>query len=304
MKKVFIRYLAFALVLFLFPGCSHVKRESATVPGATERTAPETEAIIPDTEVTISKPEPVPVHEATERTVPEIETIIPETESTISKPEPVSVPGTTERTVLEPEAIIPDTESITSKPETKGNDWDAVKSKFEKILSGSDVFFNIDQCKGMTLESYCTADTGMNLKITKYALADLDGDSVPELVLWLTINGYNDYGFLVIRYDGNGGAAGYSFTYRQLIDLKKDGTFGYSGGVADSGYAKLIFNENVWQYHKLGSIEENGENAATFFWNGQTVSQDVFWSYAEKQDAKECVEWMQYPSSNYNLSFS
>lgn len=198
--------------------------------------------------------------------------------------------------------------SVSSDPgnimkSTSLGNWEAAKAKFEKILSGDDDFLDVDQCKGVTIEEYCSSDFGMNLDVAKYTLADLDEDRIPELILWITIDEHTDYGFLVIRYDGNGGAVGYGFTYRQMIDLKKDGTFGYSGGVADSGYAKLTFIEYRWEYNKLGNIEENGENSAIFFWGGKTVSQDEYWSYVEGQDAKENAEWVAYPSDKYTLSF-
>lgn len=209
-------------------------------------------------------------------------------------------------TLVEPEQY-PDateTEEVTKpEPEKTLSTWKVIKSKFENILSGNESFFDADQCKWMTIEEYCNADVSMNANFTKYALADLDSDSIPELILWVTIDGSSNYCSLVIRYDGNGGAVGYSFTYRQMIDIKKDGTFGYSSGVADSGYARLAFTENSWEYNKLGYVEENDEYIATFFWGNKTVSQDVYWSYAENQDSKECVEWIYYSSDKFTLSF-
>ena len=74
------------------------------------------------------------------------------------------------------------------------------------------------------------------VKITKYAIIDLDQDNIPEIVLGITENKQSDCDFLVLRFQ-NGSVVGYDLTYRQMIDLKKDGAFGYLGGVADAGYA-------------------------------------------------------------------
>ena len=72
--------------------------------------------------------------------------------------------------------------------------------------------------------------------------------------VWATsemcIRDRSDCGFLVLQYE-NGGVVGYDFTYRQMIDLKKDGTFGYLYGVADTGYARLNFTDDSWEYIKI-----------------------------------------------------
>lgn len=203
------------------------------------------------------------------------------------------------------EAPLPPPEESTQAPSALSDTWPEAKAKFEAILSGEESFFNRDQAEGMTLSQYCESfgtAAEVDFKITQYALSDLDHDGTPELVLWENINGVDDCGFLVIRYDGNGGALGYEFSYRGLIDLKYDGTFGYSGGVANSGYATLVFNEKGWEYDIFGCVEESGEEV-TFRWGGSPVSQDEYWRFADMQTAKEPVQWMPYPAEHYDLSY-
>ena len=155
----------------------------------------------------------------------------------------------------------------------------------------------------MTISQFCEnfgAMAEVDFRITQYALSDLDHDGTPELILWENINGVDDCGFLVIRYDGNGGAVGYEFSYRQLIDLKYDGTFGYSGGVASSGFATLVFNDKGWEYDIFGCVEEN-ESGVSFKWGDGLLSEDEYWNCAQKQSAKETVQWMPYPAEKYDL---
>ena len=133
------------------------------------------------------------------------------------------------------------------------------------------------------------ADT---VKITKYAIIDLDQDNVPEIVLGITENEQSDFGFLVLRYE-NDSVVGYDFTYRQMIDLKKDGTFGYLGGVADTGYARLNFTGNSWEYIKICNVTETADTVM-FFCNGQAVSEEAYWETVAEQDSKEEVEWLTY----------
>ena len=178
-------------------------------------------------------------------------------------------------------------------------DRDQAMEKYRRILSGEELFFDRDQAEGATIESYCAAmDPTVTMNAVQYSLLDLDRDSVPELILWLAVNG-NDYGTLVIRYE-NGGAVGYGFTYRQMLDLKQDGTFGYSGGAVDTGYARLCFRENSWEYEKLGYIQEN-EAGTTYFWDGDAVDANTYWEQANQQMAKENAQWNPYPAEHYDL---
>ena len=191
-----------------------------------------------------------------------------------------------------------------SQPQNS-DDWEQAKAKFEAILSGEDIFFNRDQAEGMTISQFCESFGAMpedDFRITQYALSDLDHDGTPELILWENINGVDDCGFLVIRYGGNGGATGYGFSYRQLIDLKYDGTFYYSGGVASTGFATLVFNDKGWEYDIFGCIEEN-ESGVSFKWGDGLLSEEEYWNCAQKQSAKETVPWMPYPADSYDLSY-
>lgn len=204
------------------------------------------------------------------------------------------------------EAILPTgVERPSVRQQDSRHDWEQVKDKYESILSDEGVFFNWDQAEGMTITRFCesfeTAE-GSDFNIIQYALSDLDHDGTPELILWENINDVDDCGFLVIRYDGAGGAIGYEFSYRGLIDLKYDGTFGYSGGVANTGFATLAFSDKGWEYDIFGCVEEN-EAEVSFRWGDSLVSQDEYWKYAEMQTSKVSVQWMPYPAERYDLSY-
>ena len=136
-------------------------------------------------------------------------------------------------------------------------------------------FFSHDFEKTLTLNNYCSI-YGMDdtVKITKYAIIDLDQDNIPEIVLGITENKQSDCDFLVLRFQ-NGSVVGYDLTYRQMIDLKKDGAFGYLGGVADTGYARLNFTDNSWEYIKICYVTETA-NTVMFFCNGQEVSEEAY----------------------------
>ena len=121
-----------------------------------------------------------------------------------------------------------------------------VMSKFIAVMLESDRFYARDFDQEMTVREYCEAfgrESEITVTVPKFTVVDMDGDGVNEIVLWLLVNGNNDYGTLVLRYQ-NGTVYGTSFSYRQLYQLSRDGTFRYSGGAADSGLGVLKFTES------------------------------------------------------------
>lgn len=189
---------------------------------------------------------------------------------------------------------VPSTDSQVSEAQSYSeNHWETIQAKLSDVISGADTFFSRDFEKTLTIDDYCST-YGMDdtVKITKYAVIDLDQDDAPEIVLGITENDQSDCGFLVLRYE-NGGVVGYDFTYRQMIDLKKDGTFGYLYGVADTGYARLNFTDDSWEYIKICNVTETSDTV-TFFCNGQKVSKEAYREAVAEQDSKEEVEWLAY----------
>lgn len=70
-------------------------------------------------------------------------------------------------------------------------------------------------------------------------------------------------------------AIAYDFTKRQMYDLKMDGTFRYSGGIVDTGYARLYFTSGSWKYEKICNVTEDSEGIS-YFCNGEPISEDMY----------------------------
>jgi len=155
---------------------------------------------------------------------------------------------------------------------------EVLQAKLIEVLSGKDTFFSHSYEKNLTIDEYCStfsAESGITVEITKYTAVDLDQDNVPEVVLWITVNEYSDYGTAVLRYH-NGEVEEYTFTYRQMFDLKRDGTFSCSGSEFD-GIASLTFHEDGWHYKEMT---------------------------AQQQSTKESAEWFSYPDDDYSGLFN
>ena len=121
-----------------------------------------------------------------------------------------------------------------------------IMAKFIGVMLENGRFYARDLDREMTVSEYCEAfgqESGITVTVPKFAVVDMDRDGVNEIVLWLLVNGNNDYGTLVLRYQ-NGEIVGTGFSYRQLYQLRRDGTFRYSGGAAYSGMGILKFTES------------------------------------------------------------
>lgn len=191
------------------------------------------------------------------------------------------------------ESVHPDNPGNDTPLPNEADNLEAAQAALAEVLSGQRAFFCYGYEKNQTIDEYCSTfgeESGITAETIKYTTIDMDQDDVPEFVLWITVNGYSDYGTVVLRYQ-NGGVVGYDFTYRQMIELKKDGTFGYLGGIADTGYARLVFTDDGWKYEEICNVTEDGDTV-TFFCNGEVVSREAYWQCVEEQNAKEMVEWI------------
>ena len=181
----------------------------------------------------------------------------------------------TETTTAQSETAEANVETTT---QTEPNDLAAVQEKFASVLSGEETFFSHSYERNLTIAEYCTAfaeESGVMVEITKYAVADLDQDEVPEIILWITVNEYSDYGTVVLRYH-NKNVEDYTFSFRQLFELKQDGTFSVSGGEYDSP-CSLTFDEDGWHYVEIAD---------------------------QQQASKEGVVWFDYPGEDYSNLFN
>ena len=130
----------------------------------------------------------------------------------------------------------------------------------------------------------CLAIAETKVSFSNYAFADLDADGTSELLLGIVFNDEFAYGTLVLHTSDV--VTGYEFTYRQLMDVKQDGTFRYSGGAADNGIARLEFTQDGWEYRILGSMESSGE-AISYYWDGRQVDQDTYNSHLDTHYFKD-----------------
>lgn len=123
----------------------------------------------------------------------------------------------------------------------------------------------------------------------RYALADLDGDGLTEIVLeWLKSG--DDYGYVVLDWQ-NGQAVAIQMVYRALLMLKGDGTFSWSSGAADNGFGRMLPGWHGYSLQVDGFMEPDESGGIVYRVNGQEVEKSVYDGVLVHQNAKPDAIW-------------
>jgi len=129
----------------------------------------------------------------------------------------------------------------------------AALEKYKNILNNESPFY----------ENYSSPVYINDLNIRQFALVDMDGDSIPELVLNDTSNGDS----FVLVPDG-AGVYGKKYSYRAMKNLKKDGTFDWSNSAFDSGTGRLHLSG---PYQRMISIADLQDTKEDVVWHELTI---------------------------------
>lgn len=123
----------------------------------------------------------------------------------------------------------------------------------------------------------------------RYALADLDGDGLTEIVLEWLKNG-EGYGYAVLDWQ-NGQAVAIQMVYRALLMLKGDGTFSWSSGAADNGFGRMLPGWHGYSLQVDGFMEPDESGGIVYRVNGQEVEKSVYDGVLVHQNAKPDAIW-------------
>lgn len=126
------------------------------------------------------------------------------------------------------------------------------------------------------------------IKTPQFAVVDLDGDGVSEVVL--AIEDYN--GFIILRYKENK-VYGFIVSYRSMYNLKADGSFMTSSGSSDTSVSKVLFIGNTFfQDDIVNSV--GGTPDITYFIYDKPIDKDTFDKHLDSFDSLPDVEWHDY----------
>ncbi|MFS0915788.1 hypothetical protein [Brevibacillus sp. 179-C 1.1 NHS] len=189
-----------------------------------------------------------------------------------------------------------------SKPE---NNKSLAMEAYKLVLQNKIEFYSIETKKKVYLNDFLTNNEiyGTTSKINHFAVLDMDGDKIPEVVLGLTVD--ENPNFVEVLHYMNGEVYGYFFGKDQISDLKTDGTFRWlSGGLTYNGYGKLRFQTNSCEidnlaYHESSATDESFTTFATAYYiNNKLVTKDSYKAFVKEEDAKRDVTWYEFSQEN------
>ena len=121
-----------------------------------------------------------------------------------------------------------------------------------QVLENEESFLSMSSGMFDTLSEYCSSEgerMGLDVAITRYAFVDMDADGVQEAVVDFRFGENSQVMCIVLKYDSdNALVQGTAFYYRQMYLLKEDGSFAYSGGADNDGWAKLRWDRSNSQW--------------------------------------------------------
>lgn len=163
-----------------------------------------------------------------------------------------------------------------------------INENLKNALDNNSLLYDTDANEKIYISDYFD---NRGLAMSKYSIVDLNGDSSPEIVGWLS-RGTNDYwGFLVLHYEDDMVYA-YELAYRTFNELKKDGTFMYSSSVSDYGIGRIDFMSDTYKINKIAYSEaEYGTQKVSYYIDNIKVSKNDFMAYKAKQSEKQNVDW-------------
>jgi hypothetical protein len=147
-------------------------------------------------------------------------------------------------------------------------------------------------CKGeyIYLNEYLNIYFDDAFQVTQFTVLDMDGNGISEVVLEIA-----PLSERLLLYYYNDIVYGYSFSYRGMNDLKKDGTFMSSGGAGHWSIDKLIFSTGICEKKELCRLD-----STLYYVNDEEVSEDLFYSFYNEQQQKENAEWYEFNETNIN----
>lgn len=131
-----------------------------------------------------------------------------------------------------------------------------------QVLENQEPFFSMSSGISCTLSEYCSSEgdrMGLAVAITRYAFVDMDADGVQEAIVDFRFGENSQVMCIVLKYDSdNALVQGTEFYYRQMYLLKEDGSFAYSGGADNDGWAKLRWGRSNSQWETI-PVEDSGD---------------------------------------------
>ncbi|EGW40025.1 hypothetical protein [Desulfosporosinus sp. OT] len=176
------------------------------------------------------------------------------------------------------------------------NNMNLAVEAYKTVLQNKAEFHSTDNKKKVYLNDFLTNEElyGTQFKVTRFTVLDMDGDKIPEVVLELKKDDFYE----VLHYMNNE-VYGYIRSYRQLENIKFDGTFGWSNSAFNDGIGKLKFKPEGCEIDNLGYCD-----ADKYFIEDKPVTEETYDSFFKEEDRKTDAVWYEFTQNNIETELS
>lgn len=195
-------------------------------------------------------------------------------------------------------------DASTNKPSSQGAtpSKSAALSAYRAVLERKASFIDANDNQAKDIRQIPDFTTDVPMEITQFSVIDLDGDGIPEVILWEIVGGY-DFGAMVLHYQSES-VYGYELGLRGFKDVKTDGTFSYSSGAQDNGFGVLKFSGNTCSLDEITYCETGGSSSTSYFVNHKPATADAYNAAVNKQNKKRDVTRYDMTDSNIKAMLS
>ena len=180
---------------------------------------------------------------------------------------------------------------------TSGKKAGAVMEAYHAVLLNEKTFYSVNDQKDYTLNEYDV------WRAERFAVIDMDGDGIPEVVLELTTGG--EGAFEVLHYE-EGKVYGFHFPFRGMLDLSADGTYFASGGASDGFfYQAATIKKDVYEKkilaHSLSGLDANGDRNMSCYISDAKVTEEEYDAFSTKmweKMQKNPAVWHDFTNAN------
>ncbi len=199
------------------------------------------------------------------------------------------------------------TSGVTEPEPTDANAGNPESEAYKAVLMNNAAFFGVDNKKDLLFNDFLTNQElyGATFVASRFAVLDMDGDGVSEVVIELTVNDSPE--FYEVLHFADGKVYGYNVVFRGLEQLKADGTFYYSNGAADGGYGKLKFQPDAYDTEILAYTEssQTGDDLTiAYFVSNESVTEEAFQTFQTEQDGKSDAVWYEFTAEHIEAELS
>ena len=195
----------------------------------------------------------------------------------------------------------------------------SIQSAYQSVMQDGAEFYstnniNTDENQNITLNRLLqNSGFGGAMKVTRFAVIDLDRDGTPEVVLNCAADG-TDY-FTIVLHEQDGTVYGYKFFRADFSNLKADGTYSFSRYEPNYGFGVLECSGSSCMTDKITYRETHDSDGYTvidpaaastvvYVVNHQSAAEDEFNAAIAEQQSKPDVAWYDFTTANIEAVLS